>query len=148
MCKDRQTTFGPTGALPVFVNCIVYKEVFLINIHPVRHAEHPKQILQAKHKFTTKLRGRPFDSAGEGGGGWQFISSQNIYFQSFAGDNGCRIINLFIFLGTQVIIFIIRCLTAKTFILKILPPPPINCTTPNQKKGPVSTIPQKYRLPK
>ena len=28
-----------------------------------------KQILQTKHTFTTKLRGRPFDSAGEEGGG-------------------------------------------------------------------------------
>ena len=39
------------------------------HIHPVRHAKHPKQILQTKHTFTTKLRGRPFDSAGEGGSG-------------------------------------------------------------------------------
>ena len=30
---------------------------------------------------------------------------------------------LFIFLGTQAIIFIIKCLTAKIFILKISPPP-------------------------
>ena len=62
-------------------------ENHLRHIHPVRHAKHPKQILQTKHTFTTKLRGRPFDSAGEGGGGWQFMSSQNIYFQSFEGDN-------------------------------------------------------------
>ena len=39
------------------------------HIHPVRHAKHSKQILQTKHTFTTKLRGRPFDSAGLRGGG-------------------------------------------------------------------------------
>ena len=75
------------------------------------------------------------------------MSSQNIYFKSFASDNinfhiqlqqrpfilryslfesdGCRII-LFIFLGTQTIIFILRCLTAKVFIFfkNASPPPP------------------------
>ena len=60
-------------------------ENHLRHIRPVRHAKHPKQILQTKHTFTKKLRGRPFDSAGEGV--LQFMSSQNIYFQSFAGDN-------------------------------------------------------------
>ena len=29
----------------------------------------PRKSPQANHTFTTKLRGRPFDSAGEGGGG-------------------------------------------------------------------------------
>ena len=76
------------------------------HIHPVRHAKHPKQILQTKHTFTT------FDSAGEGGGSGSlcrvriFISSllpatmhaglfiyvprdkgHNIYFKVFDGQN-------------------------------------------------------------
>ena len=56
-------------------------ENHLRHIRPVRHAKHPS-------KSYRRNRGRPFDSAGEGGGVWQFMSSQNIiYFQSFAGDN-------------------------------------------------------------
>ena len=86
--------------------------------------------------FTTKLRGRPFDSVGEGGV-WQFTSSQNFYFQSFAGDNifiqlqhrpfilrysllesdGCR---------TQTRIFILRCFDGQDiyFRKKMLAPSP------------------------
>ena len=84
------------------------------HIHPVRLAKHPKQILQTKHTFTKKLRGRPFDSAGEGwgGGAWQFMSSQNLLWAtififiklqqrpfilrySLFESDGCRIIYLF-----------------------------------------------------
>ena len=56
----------------------------LRHIYPVRLAKHPKQILQTKHTFTTKLRGRPFDSAGEGLS--VYVESEYL-FQSFAGDN-------------------------------------------------------------
>ena len=55
----------------------IKQENHLRHIHPVRHAKHPKQILQTKHTFTTTLRGRQFDSAEEGGI-WQFMWSQNI----------------------------------------------------------------------
>ena len=85
---------------------------------------------------------------------WQFMSSQNIYFLSFAGDSiyfyptSSKTIYfkiwpiwiwlmqdyLFIFLGTQARIFVFRCLTARIFILKNCPPP-INCTSPNKQKG-------------
>ena len=90
---------------------------------------------------------------------WQFMLSQKtcIYFQSFADDNvyfhptSAKTIYfkilpiwiwwmqdyLFIFLGTQAIKFILRCLTAKLFTLKNCqppPPPPINCTSPNKKR--------------
>ena len=65
------------------------------------------------HTFTTKLRGRPFDSAGEGRG------TGSLYlFPIFCGRQWMQDY-LFIFLETQAIIFIIRCLTAKIFILKI-----------------------------
>ena len=50
---------------------------------------------------------------------------------------------LFIFLGTQAIIFILRCLTAKIFILKktASPPPPINCTSPIKKRDQFQPFP-------
>ena len=77
------------------------------------------------------------------------MSSQNIYFQCFAGDNiyfhptSAQTIYftilpiwiwwmqdyLFIFLGTQARIFILRCLTARMFILKNCQPPPPPPTT-------------------
>ena len=45
---------------------------------------------------------------------------------------------LLIFLGTEAIIFILRCLKAKIFILKNCQPPTptprINCTSPNKKR--------------
>ena len=67
--------------------------------------KNPKQILQTKHihVFTTKLRRRPFDSAGEGA---VYVESEsfagdNIYFSPFIlryslfESDGCRIIYLF-----------------------------------------------------
>ena len=51
--------------------------------HPVRHEKHPNQIIQTRHTFTTKLRGRPFVSGGGGGGGL----AVNVESESFAGDN-------------------------------------------------------------
>ena len=66
------------------------------HIHPVRHAKHPKQILQTKHKFTTKLRGRPFDFAGEGGGLAVYVKS------------GFLRVTIFIFIQLQNRLFILR----------------------------------------
>ena len=129
-------------------------ENHLRHYHPVRHAKHPKQILQTKRMQS----GRPYNWFCWGGGGWQFMSSQNIYFKSFAGDNiyfhptseqtiyfkiqpiwiWLMQDYLFIFPGTQAWIFILRCLTARIFILKNSQPPPpsfrINCA-PLNKKG-------------
>ena len=51
----------------------------LRQIHPVRHAKHPKQILKTKHTFTTKLRGRPFDSSGEGGGLAVYVEAEYLF---------------------------------------------------------------------
>ena len=72
------------------------------HIHPVRHAKHPKQILQTKHTFTTKSRGRPFDSAGERGVGLAvyveseylfpiFYGRQYLFSSIFSKDNFCKI---------------------------------------------------------
>ena len=62
-------------------------ENHLRHIQPVRHARKTdlKQILQTKH-FYNKIKRTTIWFCG-GGGVWQFMSSQNIYFQSFAGDN-------------------------------------------------------------
>ena len=49
-------------------------ENHLRHIHPVCHAKQTKQILQTKHTFTKKLRGRPFDSVGRWGPYRQYIS--------------------------------------------------------------------------
>ena len=49
------------------------------HIHPVRYAKHAKQILQTKHTFTTKLRGRPFDSAGDGGSLAVYVESEYLF---------------------------------------------------------------------
>ena len=65
---------------PFYVHCTAS----LRHIHPVRHAKHPKQILQTKHTFTTKLRGRPFDSAGGGGGVAVYVESVYL-FSIFCG---------------------------------------------------------------
>ena len=37
------------------------------------------------NKIQNSFRGRPFDSEG-GGGAWQILSSQNIYFRGFVGQ--------------------------------------------------------------
>ena len=81
------------------------------HIHSERHAKHPKQILQTKHTFTTKLRGPPFDYAGEGGGLAVYVEAEllratifiSIQLQqrpfilrySLFESDGCRIIYLF-----------------------------------------------------
>ena len=56
------------------------------HIRPVKHAKHPKQILQTKHTFTTKLSGCPFDSAGGGGGLAVYVQSEYL-FPIFCSDN-------------------------------------------------------------
>ena len=54
-------------------------ENHLRHILPVRHAKHPKQILQTKHIYT-KIKRTTIWFCGGGG-------RVNIYFQSFAGAN-------------------------------------------------------------
>ena len=72
--------------------------------HTARHAKHPKQILQTKHIYNKIKRTTIWFWGGGGGGILQFMTSQNIYFQTIAGDN-----------------------------IYFLPPPPIYCSSPNKK---------------
>ena len=58
-------------------------EYHLRNIQLVRHDNNTNKSYR-RNIFTTKLRGRPFDSAGEGG---LAVHVESDYFQSFAGDN-------------------------------------------------------------
>ena len=135
-------------------------ENHLRHIHPVRHAKHPKPILQTKvNTFTTKIRGRPFHSAGEGGGPCSlcrvrifisnllratifiFIQLHNkpfiLRYNQFQSD-GCRIIIYFPRDPGQLIYFKGFDGQDVYFLKNCQPPPPpfrINCSSPNKKKG-------------
>ena len=119
------------------LNMNIKHENHLRHIHPVRHAKHPKQILQTKHIYNIWFCG--------GGGGdlavyveseylFPIIYGDNIYFRPTSEQTINFKIEpiwiwwmqdyLFIFLGTQARIFILMCLTVRIFILKKLPAPP------------------------
>ena len=88
MCKHRQTTCIPTGALPVLcslycinllnqtINTLAFTQdqQLILNMKTTKgiFTQHATQNTPSKsyswNIFTTKLIGRPFDSAGEEGG--------------------------------------------------------------------------------
>ena len=98
-------------------------------------------------------RGRPFDSAGEGGGGLAVWPRQNIYFQSFAGDNiyfhppSAKTIQDIAYLNLMdagLYIYFPRdpgdniyfeVFDGQNINLKKLPPPPESTVRPLTKKG-------------
>ena len=72
----------PSEPSPFYVHCTA--SISKLNNNPFNQYD----TQNTPSKSYRRNRGRPFDSAGEGGGGiWRFLSGQNIYFQSFAGGN-------------------------------------------------------------
>ena len=108
----------------------------LRHIRPVRHAKNSSKSYR-RNIFTTKLRGRPFESAGEGG------LAVYIYFQSFADDNiyfhptSAQTIYYLNLMDAGLFIYFLRD-QGKNIYFQVFdgqpPPPRINCSSPNKTR--------------